>query len=156
MSRLIDRAFDRVDIGAHNPAGPMLTRWRVLSTRMFGIKVHHIHRADADRWLHDHPWSFWSIRLHGRYTEMLALTGPGGYVAPTFRTVRVGFVRYDRLHQITRVPRGGVWTIVVNGPRRHEWGMQDVHGHRRLASETFDHLAHYEGARRSERDRVTV
>lgn len=149
MQRLIDWAFDRVDIGAGNPAGPLMSRWRVVSTRWFGIKVHHIRRADADRWLHDHPWSFVSYRLNGRYTEMVAKTGPCGYRSPQFLHQRLSRIRYDTLHQVTRVPRGGVWTIIVNGPRRHQWGMQDVTGPRRSAADMFEDQAHNEGARRS-------
>ena len=150
LQRLVDWAFDRVDIGADNPAGPLMSRWRIMSTRAFGVKVHHIRRADADRWLHDHPWSFVSIRVKGTYTEMLAQRGPCGFRSTRFaRNRRISRIRYDTLHQVTRTPPAGVWTIVVNGPRRHPWGIQDVTGPYRSTADTFEALAHDQGARRS-------
>ena len=44
-------------------------RWRILSTPWFNIFLHFINRADEDKDLHDHPWSFWSIILKGGYIE---------------------------------------------------------------------------------------
>lgn len=51
------------------PGNPMLERWRLLQTPLFGIYVHFIYREDRDPIPHDHPWRFWSFVLRGGYIE---------------------------------------------------------------------------------------
>lgn len=58
---------ERFIIGAQD--NPMMMRWRLLQTPLFGIYLHFIYREDLDRAPHDHPWSFWSLVLRGSYIE---------------------------------------------------------------------------------------
>jgi hypothetical protein len=55
--------------GCRDPR-PLMTRWRILTTPWFAIKLHHFHRSDEDRELHDHPWLFVSLILRGGYNEV--------------------------------------------------------------------------------------
>lgn len=45
-----------------NPKG-LLSRWKT-------ARIHEILKSDADRHLHDHPWSYTSIILKGSYAEV--------------------------------------------------------------------------------------
>jgi hypothetical protein len=121
---------------------PYLTRvmlpWRVLGIQPY---LHHMHRADADRDLHNHPfaWAF-SIVLCGSYDERrlvddaedcrnlyAASTG----VAPNevglehfvvHRRIRwFNLLTRDDYHKIERL-HGEVWTLFVTGPRVQDWG----------------------------------
>src|SRR6185437_1236649 len=49
---------------------PFLTRLHIVKTPWFAVCLHWIHKADAEPWEHDHPVSFFSIVLRGRYTEL--------------------------------------------------------------------------------------
>jgi hypothetical protein len=110
-----------LDIGADGD--PYLDRLRIIQTPWAGIYLHHIHRPDADRDPHDHPWAFASVVLAGSYTEL---------VWPDKR--RCGeFVRRDRPRWSLRSMRrrqahiitdchGPLWTLVLTGRRQGEWG----------------------------------
>lgn len=102
-----------------------MLRWWLVQRRNwlpFSIRVHHILRADNDRHLHDHDWSFRSIILSGWYKEerlssdgirRLHYRGPG-----TSHT----FAKGD-YHKIVRVSPGGVITLVImTKKRRSDWG----------------------------------
>lgn len=52
-------------------SGPYLTVYTVLRIFRVTVCVHHSHRGDEDRDCHDHPFSFLSLVLHGRYREHL-------------------------------------------------------------------------------------
>lgn len=93
---------------------PYITR--VLFPRIFGVRfmLHHIHRADNDRALHNHPWEWMrSLILCGSYTEE-RLDGT--------RRVRLwNKLSGSSLHRITEL-HGEVWTLFVAGPRTKDWG----------------------------------
>lgn len=103
-----------------------LQRLRLLRTPWFGVYFHRLHSIDSDRALHDHPWSFISFVLRGFYNEEV----PGDlHVEGTrFRKTRVirWFNRHraEDLHRISYISRSPVWTLVLVGPRRREWGFQ--------------------------------
>lgn len=83
----------------------------------FAIRIHHILRADADPYLHDHPWNWRTVLLCGWYEEedvfgqcRIHLQGEThARVAETF-------------HRINRVSKGGVWTLFIMGCWRQRWG----------------------------------
>jgi hypothetical protein len=56
-----------LDVGADGD--PYLDRLRIVQTPLFGIYLHHIHRADREPFPHDHPWWFASLVLTGSYSE---------------------------------------------------------------------------------------
>lgn len=106
-----------------DPARVYLRRWRLLQTPWFGIYLHAIYAPDADRHMHDHPWSFVSVLLRGGYAEQRPHRGiqlrRAGSIA--FRTAEV-------FHRIVTLSRTPTWTLVLTGRRRRAWGFLTPHG----------------------------
>lgn len=90
-------------------------------------RYHHILKSDLLD-LHDHPWDFVSIILSGTYVETTPTTeqefGPGSVL------VR----KAEQLHRLT-LPSGPVWTFIVVGPARRQWGFATDQG--------WTHWQHY-------------
>lgn len=83
----------------------------------FAIRINHIRRPDADPYLHDHPWNWRTVVLHGWYIEE-AETGE-----KIFR--RIGDTQARRAHEhhrIDRVGDEGAWTLFITGKRAKSWG----------------------------------
>jgi hypothetical protein len=101
-----------------------LFRLRILDTPWFGIYLHDIFEPDGDRDPHNHPWSFISIVLRGRYVEKV-YPDPSGerdtWVAK--RHVRFSVHRMDAnsAHRIIfAAPR--LKTLIIRGKRTGGWG----------------------------------
>jgi len=108
------------------PGNPMMERWRLIQTPLFGIYVHFIYREDLDPVPHDHPWRFWSLVLRGGYTELLR---PDARLADSDRPSAHlrGSVHHFPLssaHRITAVQPGTV-TLVLVGRKVRTWGFYD-------------------------------
>jgi hypothetical protein len=90
--------------------------------REFGFnrsaRFHHIMASDPGRAFHDHPWDFVSRLLEGTYTEHTP-QGSTRYEAPCV-IVR----KAEQLHRL-ELPDGPVWSHVLTGRLRREWGFQD-------------------------------
>lgn len=109
MSETIPRwGFRRSDITDY------MQRW-IFHTPFGTLRVHKILRSDDDRHLHDHPWSFASLILRGRYFDVF----PGG--SRSYRPGDVNVKSHEDLHKLV-VIEGPVWTLVVTGPKRKSWG----------------------------------
>jgi hypothetical protein len=110
-----------IDIGADGD--PYLDRLRILETPWLSVYLHHIHRADAERDLHDHPWPFASLVLCGSYTERVRpdKAVPGTDVLRTRARGSLRALGRHSAHVITRV-NGPLWTLVVTGRDRGTWG----------------------------------
>jgi hypothetical protein len=108
---------------------PYLDRLRLIQTPLFGVYLHRIHRPDADRDPHDHPWWFASLVLSGGYHELVwdhpENIGRLPYGEDTTLRERnrwsLRTIRRSHAHKITAV-RGQLWTLVLTGPRRSSWG----------------------------------
>jgi hypothetical protein len=98
-----------------NHIGTYMARWYV-QTPWFTIRLHHILRSDNAVSFHDHPWDFTSFLLSGGYTEV---TPTGTRWWPRFSVIRR---RAEDLHRL--VLTRPVWTLVLTGPRRREWGFE--------------------------------
>jgi hypothetical protein len=110
------------------PNDPMLTRYILVRTPWGGIYLHHIHRPDQDRDLHDHPWVFVSFILSGGYTEVAAVAGRNW--AQRERTWRRGsshLMPLRHAHYISEV-HGRLITLVFVSRRRQEWGFWTADG----------------------------
>jgi hypothetical protein len=114
-----------LDVGADGD--PYLDRLRIVQTPWLGVYLHHIHRPDRDRDPHDHPWAFASLVLCGGYQET---------VWPDKRRHDRMFARIrgrfslatldrDAAHIITAI-KGPLWTLVLTGPRRGDWGFWEL------------------------------
>lgn len=120
-----------------------LTRLTLFKTPWFSVKLHWIHKADPDRDLHDHPWSFTSFVLRGWYKEMVCQKPGyrGGWIGrcvdveqlmeanhrfPVEERLVRWFNHKDTMaaHRITEVsPK--LLTLVVTGPKTKSWGFYD-------------------------------
>lgn len=105
---------------------PMIVRHRLIQTPWFGVYVHHIHRADRDRDLHDHPWSFFTVVLRGGYAECFKTVGRH----PRVRTWLRGSWHAMKRHQAHRITAvlPGTRTLVFVGRRRSSWGFWTEYG----------------------------
>ncbi len=111
-----------------------MRRWRLIHTKWFGVRLHHIMRSDSDRELHDHPFTFLSIILRGGYTETTVDGREVWYGSVLLRGAEV----LHRLALKMDVERSGIfdhnlvehstWTLVFRGPIRRRWGFLDVNG----------------------------
>lgn len=138
-SALIDSAIDdkptrkrsgrwslntRFDIG--KPGNPMMQRWRLIQTPLFGIYVHFIYREDLDPVNHDHPWRFWSLVLRGGYTETYSADArnPADQQVIHRRRWRAHHFPLTACHRILHVqPRTA--TLVLVGRKARTWGFYD-------------------------------
>lgn len=121
-----DRRFRRLEI--RDPVDSSLiylTRWRLIHAERFSLKLHRISLSDNPaRGLHDHPWSFVSIRLRGSYREHLLV----GDEARVEEGRRISFRRAHHLHRIELLTDAPCWTLVLTGPRVRPWGFSGAPG----------------------------
>lgn len=91
-----------------------LRRYRIIRLPFLRVYVHNILRSDRDRHLHDHPWSFWTLILEGKYREHMldgvVERGKGS----------IGWRPATSLHRVEIVEPA--WTLVVCGPKWRTWG----------------------------------
>lgn len=89
------------------------------------IRIHHILRADIADHPHDHPWEGRTIILKGWYTEQRHTIQPDG--TTKFKSIRrrrgdtahIGFGEY---HHISKVSKGGVYTLFFTWEYLGGWG----------------------------------
>lgn len=110
-----------LDVGADGD--PYLDRLRIVQTPLFGLYLHHIHRADREPFPHDHPWWFASLVLTGSYSETVwpDKRNPCGHVIRERRRGSLRTIGFNAAHRITATS-GPLWTLVLTGPKRAEWG----------------------------------
>jgi hypothetical protein len=119
--------MEGMDIGAEGD--PYLDRLRIIQTPWLSVYLHHIHRPDRDADPHDHPWDFISLVLSGSYTELLwrDKTCASSFRTRERRRWSVGRTRRQAAHIITGI-EGPLWTLVITGRRRGEWGYWSARG----------------------------
>lgn len=96
-------------------------------TGFASVRLHWIRRADHDRDLHNHPFSYRSLILKGWYTEEYdEPTGVGDdarFIG--LRTVKAGEWaegHADKFHRIAAMPKKGVWTLFFMSKNTGVWG----------------------------------
>lgn len=112
--------------------GPYLTRYYLAGhrTSKWALMLHHFHRSDADRDLHDHPWAFWSLILLGGYWEVTPQKGL--YPLRKMRWYKpwsllrrpATWVHLVRLNKTT----DRVWTLVLRFGYERQWGFHTKNG----------------------------
>lgn len=119
--------MEGMDVGADGD--PYLDRLRLVQTPWFGVYLHHIHRPDRDRDPHDHPWAFMSFVLAGAYRETV-WPDKHNLSACTERVRARWSLRClgRRAAHIITETAGSLWTLVLTGPRRGEWGFWTTAG----------------------------
>lgn len=101
---------------------PYLKRWFILPrNRWFNIYLHHFHRSDDDRALHDHLWPSCSILLRGSYLEHMH-DGSVVLRSPTWKFWLWPRRESKDAHRVELINGCKVWTLFVTGRKRRTWG----------------------------------
>jgi hypothetical protein len=102
-----------------------ITRLHVVKTPWFAVCLHWIRKPDAEPYLHDHPVSFLSIILRGKYAELRKTGGRTEILVHRW----FNFVRADRRdrHRIV-FTRKNTLTLCLMGPKTREWGFHMPEG----------------------------
>ncbi len=85
--------------------------------------IHRIYKADDDKYLHDHPWDYWSIVLTGSYNEEREalpnhVTTKENILIPGSNASRMA----EQFHKIKSLNTKTVTTLFFTGKKRREWG----------------------------------
>jgi hypothetical protein len=96
--------------------GPYLTVYVILRIGVYSICLHHFHRGDEERDCHDHPFSFLSVVLRGRYREHLF---DGGWVDRGFLSLRYRSALHRHRIELLKKP---CWTLCIKRATGREWG----------------------------------
>jgi hypothetical protein len=108
--------------------GNYMHRW-ILLTPWGSVRLHHILRSDADRHLHDHPFDFTSFLLTGGYIEVTPWQpeiGPLARQQKFWKRFSLVRKRAEEAHLL--VLMRPVWTFVLTGPKRRNWGFHTEKG----------------------------
>lgn len=106
---------------------PYLRRWFLLPRNdACNIYLHEIRHDDIDLALHDHPYDFESTILRGSYLEHRQ-SFDGKPAHAIYKTGDRNVKRAESLHRL-QVLDGPVWTLLITGPRRREWGFETPDG----------------------------
>lgn len=129
---------------------PYLIRWTFV---FFGysIRIHHWIKSDDNRFFHDHSADLLSIVLKGKYynvkprekdrnpSDILEDGKENRLFCPVegiFNSVK-NFLRLNKSVWLSKaedrhylsIPKGGAWTLMLEGKPRHKWGFY-VNGHK--------------------------
>lgn len=103
-----------------------ILRLHLVKTPWFAVCLHWIQKPDPEPWLHDHPVSFFSLILRGKYAELRRTMDS---LSPEYRVhTWFNFIRADQndRHKIIFCRRNTL-TLCFMGPKTREWG---YHTHR--------------------------
>ena len=107
-------------------ADPLLKRYILFRCPWFGVYVHKLLRSDYQRSLHDHPWPFISVMLHGAYVEVYdnQRDGLSGEIYRHRHFPDIVFRPAKWRHRVLIDTKTalGAWTLVFVGPRQRKWG----------------------------------
>lgn len=89
----------------------------------WALYLHHFHRSDVDRELHNHPWR-WAVSfvLVGGYREERR-----SGMNVVYRTVRPGafnVIREEDFHRVDLLEEDA-WSLFLVGPKVKSWGFWD-------------------------------
>lgn len=126
--------FCRVEHLAHPGTGvPYLVRYVVVGSKWFCIYIHHFVGPDWGRDLHNHPRTFLSIGLWGRYIEETPVFHAKYYPYAHELDLRafvfpfVNYIHHTTIHRI--VNPNNCWTLCIGGPVVSQWGFFDENLH---------------------------
>ena len=128
---------------------PYLIRWTFI---FFGysIRIHHWIKSDDKRFYHDHSADLLSIVLKGKYDNVVPIApnyGPNANVNEGYKerlywknerrihvegifnswkhflhmNKSIWFSKAEQQHYLD-IPKGGAWTLILEGKPRHKWG----------------------------------
>lgn len=133
---LFKKLSDRPCFVIEKHGKPYLTRWWLTEPDEASYRgrkhrpallLHRIWQADCDRAPHDHPWWFIGFVLKGSYTEN-RYDSEGIFCGQVKRRrFSLAYRRATDLHDIAEVS-DDLWTLVLVGPKRREWGFMTGDG----------------------------
>jgi hypothetical protein len=95
---------------------PYARRWYIESKYLGSIRIHHFMGPDDTRYLHDHPWWYFTIILKGKYEDRSETPVIlGGWK-------RFAFRKAEHAHAVIPLTSNGVWTLVLTGRKTRTWG----------------------------------
>ncbi len=100
-------------------------RWEILSTKWFNIYIHAIYKADEEEHLHDHPWDYTSIVLHGTFVEKQRANLIGEIAAYTYNHLHFGSIikrKATTFHKILKLESDVIYTLFITSPKYRVWG----------------------------------
>lgn len=86
------------------------------------IRLHHLTRADHDRDLHNHPFSYRTFVLQGYYAEEFKVRQGKTHRHVISEGQTAGVAPPSMFHRIDSVSSGGVWTLFCMTRNTGEWG----------------------------------
>lgn len=99
-------------------------RWNIFTVKnFFSVYLHIIHKADEDKHLHNHPWSFISLVLWGRYIERLEDKLVNRY------PLQVSYRRKNVFHKIHMLLSKKVITLNIMFSKQNNWGYKVNHSY---------------------------
>jgi hypothetical protein len=111
---------------------PYLTRWELISTKLFAIYLHRFERSDDRSSLHDHPWNFITIPLKYGYNDCtynggLDKDGNPAFNRQLMKPFTVSYrpathVHFVELLQDTTGKEKRAWTLVLRFKYIRYWG----------------------------------
>jgi hypothetical protein len=122
--------FVRVKTIYRDPSTPYLIRYSIFSCRWFAVKVHNILVSDDDCF-HDHPWSFITFLISGKYQECHSpvYNEDGTLSHACWKNSSAGSLLYRPIHWIHRLEIiKPVWSIVITFKKKKPWGFYTKDG----------------------------
>lgn len=126
-----DGTFMRATVIRRSDSEDYLRRFIFLKTRHFSIYLHKI-LADDDICLHDHPWSFISIMLWGKYLERQRSCWLLEFEEREYTEERyapsIAYRPYPSPHRISLIDNKPCYTFVITGSKVRDWGFYTKKG----------------------------
>jgi hypothetical protein len=93
----------------------------------WGYVLHHFHRGDEARELHNHPWKWCvSVILSGGYREERLERDWNQVQERVLRPGSINVLRDTTFHRVDLLDeKEGCWTLFVHGPKNKGWGFLD-------------------------------
>lgn len=102
-----------------------LTRYYLIRTKWLSVFLHVFHLSDEDRFLHDHPWHYFTFLLWRGYWEYTPVN-PNEYAGPTKRTRKWPFTFAHHparwRHRVELVDQKPAVTLFIHFRRVRDWG----------------------------------
>lgn len=116
---------------------PYAFRW-VFIFFGYAIRIHQWIRSDDKRYMHDHPWWFYTFVLKGSYTDVYEENG----IIKKDKLKQFSFRYRNSGHRhYVDIPKNGCLTILITGKPLRKWGFY-INGKFKRPLKFFDKFGH--------------